>query len=221
MKDLTYLLNDDWGSPTKASYQSPCQNIENLSYEYSEKVGFDSREQSRFMVLVHFPNRKYRQITHVQEYDVESMMGNIGGYIGLFLGYSLLQFPDFLRKVYKRNTSKNQITHSSKVAEKKNEIRKLIERKRSLILNDTSSCSSCSKLEEVNKQLETLTNCLTELEVGVREIRETIKTASKQHSNEFISNNTVRKVKITEWNNSVVKVRYQERKAATKIEDTI
>ena len=52
--------------------------------------------ESRFMVIVHFPNLKYRQIEHVQEYDVESLVGNIGGYIGLFLGYSLINFPRFI-----------------------------------------------------------------------------------------------------------------------------
>ena len=54
------------GSPKKDRYLPPCQNIENLSYDYSEKRGIDSELESRFMVLVHFPNRKYRQITHVQ-----------------------------------------------------------------------------------------------------------------------------------------------------------
>ena len=218
MKELTYLLNDDWGSPTKAKYQSPCQNIENLSYEYSEKVGLDSRSQSRFMVLVHFPNRKYRQITHVQEYDVESMMGNIGGYIGLFLGYSLLQFPQFLTTVYNRKKAQRQ-NISLSVTQEKKEIKRLIEIKRSLILDDTSSCPSCSKFEEVQKQLETLTNCLNELESGVNEIRENIKHSKR--SKAVVSNNTVRKVKITEWNNSVVKVRYHGCKATTKNEDTL
>ena len=220
MKELTYLLNDDWGSPTKASYQSPCQNIENLSYEYSEKVGFDSRPQSRFMVLVHFPNRKYRQITHVQEYDVESMMGNIGGYIGLFLGYSLLQFPQFLQTLYSRNKRKRQVIHSTKSVQEKKEIKKLREMKKSLISNDSSSCSSCTKLEEFHKQLETLTNCLNELESGVKEIRESI-LHSRNNSKEFISNSTIKKVKITEWNNSVFKVRYQECKVPSNCENKI
>ena len=66
------------GVSKKKRYLPPCQNIENLSYDYSEKRGIDSEAESRFMVLVHFPNRKYRQITHVQEYDIENMLGNIG-----------------------------------------------------------------------------------------------------------------------------------------------
>ena len=79
MQRLTDLLFDDWRSPKKATYPLPCQAIEILNYDYSEKSGIDSRSESRFMVMVHFPNLKYRQITHVQEYDIESMVGNILG----------------------------------------------------------------------------------------------------------------------------------------------
>ena len=30
--------------------------------------------------------------------DLQELIGNIGGYIGLLLGYSILQIPDFLRE---------------------------------------------------------------------------------------------------------------------------
>ena len=59
MRQLTDLLNDDWGSPKKGTYPAPCQGIENLSYDYSEKSGIDSGPEPRFMVLVHF------LITHI------------------------------------------------------------------------------------------------------------------------------------------------------------
>ena len=96
MRHLMNLYNDDWWAPKKGEYPLPCQTVENLSYEYTENSGHDARNQSRFMVLVHYPNLKYRQITHVQEYDVENLFGNIGGYIGLFLGYSVINFPRFV-----------------------------------------------------------------------------------------------------------------------------
>ena len=79
MQRLTDLLYDDWRSPKKGTHPLPCQAIENLNYDYTEKSGIDSRSESRFMVMVHFPNRKYKQITHVQEYDIARLVGNIGG----------------------------------------------------------------------------------------------------------------------------------------------
>ena len=38
--------------------------------------------------------------------DFNALIGTIGGYIGLFLGYSILQIPDFLNQMAK-NISKN------------------------------------------------------------------------------------------------------------------
>ena len=96
MRYFMHLYYDDWLTPKKGNYPLPCQSIESLTYDYSETKGVDKSQESRFMVIVHFPNLKYRQIEHVQEYDFESLVGNIGGYIGLFLGYSLINFPRFI-----------------------------------------------------------------------------------------------------------------------------
>ena len=32
--------------------------------------------------------------------DIQALVGNIGGYIGLFLGYSILQIPDFIVLIF-------------------------------------------------------------------------------------------------------------------------
>ena len=100
MRYFMHLYYDDWWTPKKGNYPLPCQSIESLTYDYSETKGVDNNEQSRFMVIVHFPNLKYRQIAHVQEYDVESLVGNIGGYIGLFLGYALVKFPRLIEIIF-------------------------------------------------------------------------------------------------------------------------
>ena len=43
----------------------------------------------------------YKLITQVPAYDMELLIGNIGGYIGLFLGYSILCIPGSVSKVRK------------------------------------------------------------------------------------------------------------------------
>jgi hypothetical protein len=40
------------------------------------------------------------EIEHVCEYSIESFVGNAGGYVGLFLGYTLLQLPGFVSAAY-------------------------------------------------------------------------------------------------------------------------
>ena len=207
MSRLADLLNDDWGSPKKGTYPSPCQNIENLSYDYSEKSGADSRREPRFMVLVHFPNRKYRQITHVQEYDIESMVGNIGGYIGLFLGYSLLHFPQFLMRLWKTRTTNETESQRPKTKLIKHvpvtsEMPKFNEANRPI--SNGIRCTSCSNLEDVSKQFSELTKRMNDLDLSMTEIRENI-NGSKMYSSE---KNCLKKVKVIEWSNSVCKASY-------------
>ena len=94
--DLWY---DDWWSPKKGDYPLPCQSIESLTYDYTETKGISHHNPSRFMVLVHFPNLKYRQIAHVQEYDIESLVGEIGGTFSMFLGFCGLNVIRYMAKI--------------------------------------------------------------------------------------------------------------------------
>ena len=218
MRQLTDLLHDDWGSPKKGTYPSPCQVIENLTYDYSEKSGVDSRAKSRFMVLVHFPNQKYREITHVQEYDVESMVGNIGGYIGLFLGYTLLHFPRFMLSVfaYIKNKFFPRISHirRNKVSTKPLE-RKMshnIKEKHTLCFD---SCNSNNDiiLVDVEGQLTALKERIVEVERQVSVIQERRQGRFSKSSNRVLrsagscscacSSSSLYKVRVKEWNNSV------------------
>ena len=197
-------MNDDWGSPKKGKYPSPCQNIENLSYDYSEKSGIDSRRDARLMVLVHFPNRKFRQITHVQEYDIESMVGNIGGYIGLFLGYSFLHFPQFLMGLWQKN--RNSIIPKTKVVKKvsKNSDQQTSNEANGQIVNEGVRCISCAKLKDINQQFFVISERMKKLETNVRDVREDLKSSKPT----TLDTTLIKKVRVTEWNNSVSKANY-------------
>ena len=57
----------------------------------------------------------FKQIKEKRDYEIQDMFGDIGGYIGLFLGYALLNIPGFfltLSKLFKR-TNKNDIGNIS------------------------------------------------------------------------------------------------------------
>ena len=43
-----------------------------------------------------YPSQEYKEIEQVRAYDVQSLVGNVGGYMGLFLGYAILHFPKLL-----------------------------------------------------------------------------------------------------------------------------
>lgn len=43
-----------------------------------------------------FKNPYYKEIKHVQSFNIESYIGNVGGYVGLFLGCAIWEAPDFM-----------------------------------------------------------------------------------------------------------------------------
>jgi hypothetical protein len=77
---------------------NPCRVIRNV--RYSSKIVTGTRYKEKvFSVAVRFPEY-YMEIEHVREYSIESLVGNAGGYLGLFLGYALLQLPGFVSEAY-------------------------------------------------------------------------------------------------------------------------
>ena len=67
----------------KNYYPEPCQEISNIMYNF-QKMPIISNE-SVFSVAVLYPD-KMKVVTQQQKVDVQVLIGNIGGYIGLFLG---------------------------------------------------------------------------------------------------------------------------------------
>ena len=214
-----HLYYDDWWTPKKGNYPLPCQSIESLTYDYSETKGVDRSQQSRFMVMVHFPNLKYRQIEHVQEYDFESLVGNIGGYIGLFLGYSLINFPRFIISLLGIFRKKLVPT-----------IRKKNDQKNSSVSHTQSPCINPIESSEennvdsvtihnqtkINTPILDLKNVRNELIAVVRKIDgEVAFQTSPNGSTDYFSDersitprSPIRKVRITEWNNQTQTPRY-------------
>ena len=220
-----HLYYDDWWTPKKGNYPLPCQSIESLTYDYSETKGVDKNQESRFMVIVHFPNLKYRQIEHVQEYDVESLVGNIGGYIGLFLGYSLINFPrfiisllDIIRKklvpIMQKNkrekrTQKSSLNHTQSPcinpieASEVNNI-------------DSVTLHNHNNTKVNNTPILDLKNVRNDLIAVVKKIDGEVSfQTSPNGSTDYFSDersitprSPIRKVRITEWNNQAQTPRY-------------
>ena len=84
---------------------------------------------STFTIRVSHRQTTFREIKHVCAYDVESLYGDIGGYMGLLLGYSILNLPSMILFCYgsirkrildlkplrsnKNNERRNEIGYSS------------------------------------------------------------------------------------------------------------
>ena len=105
------ILQFKWPTyETLQNFPSPCQVIEKLQYDYEE---YDDKYptnlgnvSSWFGISLFFPEPSYKEIKQVQAYDLESFVGNTGGYIGLFLGYALLSLPAFIATLYRTITKR-------------------------------------------------------------------------------------------------------------------
>ena len=94
-------------------FEQPCQTAEKIVFEYQEmdlthvstnteyfrETGLDDYnnflENGSFIISIQTLSNRFKVIQHVQKYDLQSLIGNSGGYIGLFLGK--LNCNQFLR----------------------------------------------------------------------------------------------------------------------------
>ena len=83
------VIFHEWGQ--QSTYvKVPCQEMPYIDYKHtSMEFNLDY-----YLIMFYYP-RKAKYITQSREIDGHSLIGNIGGYIGLFLGKFLLLFGIF------------------------------------------------------------------------------------------------------------------------------
>ena len=47
-------------------------------------------------IRFHYSEKTYEEIQYVKAINFESWLSNVGGFVGIFLGYSMMQIPEFL-----------------------------------------------------------------------------------------------------------------------------
>lgn len=62
-----------------------------MRYE-TKLVASPGNPMNLFSIIIQYPEH-YMEIKHVKEYTWQDLIGNVGGNLGLFLGYSLLHLP--------------------------------------------------------------------------------------------------------------------------------
>ena len=51
-------------------------------------------------ISIMFTSQLYKEIVHGRDYDLDGVIGNGGGYVGLFLGFAIWQIPDICFNVF-------------------------------------------------------------------------------------------------------------------------
>ena len=74
------------------SYYSPCTKMEILSKYDQVRSQINEDPQISFL----YEEADYEELKNAKSFDFTSFVSGVGGFIGIFLGYSLLQIPDLL-----------------------------------------------------------------------------------------------------------------------------
>ena len=99
--DQIYRLTKD------KNYLDPCLDIEKIQIDYVEEnipsVEGKSGEDDEGWFILEFVvlTNKFKEIKQVRKYSVQSLVGNLGGYIGLCLGYALMNLPSIILEIWK------------------------------------------------------------------------------------------------------------------------
>ena len=75
-------------------YYDYYENNDSLSDSNLKKTNY-------FKIVIEFDDSTFMEIRHVRAFDIESLIGNSGGYLGLFTGYALMQVPSLINLISK------------------------------------------------------------------------------------------------------------------------
>ena len=77
----------------------PCNQLKTIVFQTQDipMVKEDINVHSNHTMFIIFKGTTYKEILHIRSFDIESLVGNMGGYIGLFLGFAIWQVPDGIK----------------------------------------------------------------------------------------------------------------------------
>ena len=84
-------------------YEGPCRQVEKIMYfydEYEDSFLTSDEIEKGYEIVLNFQGNTFMEIEQVRAYDIQSLIGNGGGYIGVFLGVAVIQLPTLLYKIY-------------------------------------------------------------------------------------------------------------------------
>ena len=67
--------------------------------DYHESDEIYSGKPGKLFIKIRYPDHTYHEIKYVQKVSLDSFWASTGGFIGMFLGYSVLQLPHFFSEM--------------------------------------------------------------------------------------------------------------------------
>ena len=79
-----------------ATYDPPCVSM--VDWSTVNRDGQNHGDDLRLEFV--YMSTEYKEITNTQSFGFESFVSGLGGFVGIFLGYSILQLPELLESVF-------------------------------------------------------------------------------------------------------------------------
>ena len=83
------------------NFTPPCRSITNFPYSFQEIDEDENRVPEHFGISITSADTTFKNVEQIREYSFQSLVGNVGGYLGLILGYSAIHLPFAVFKLYK------------------------------------------------------------------------------------------------------------------------
>ena len=82
-----------------ANYTAPCINMYNaVAWKWNARQ--DKSSSNNTLIKFLYQDKYYEEIQYTKAFDVEGFISNLGGFVGIFLGYSLMQLPGILGRYH-------------------------------------------------------------------------------------------------------------------------
>ena len=78
-------------------WNTPCTEIRKVYLDYEETEERKSNGPDQTRIVLYFESDSFKEIRQIRAYPMMSLFGNVGGFVGLILGYALVQCPTFVQ----------------------------------------------------------------------------------------------------------------------------
>ena len=94
-------------------YKPPCDEMSAVTNFYQRHLKEGKKGSKQLDITVYYLKHYFQEITNREAFGFEAFWSSVGGFIGIFLGYSLMQLPDIVSKgvafIFTRLTNRSLI----------------------------------------------------------------------------------------------------------------
>ena len=78
----------------------PCKSMTHINVEYLDSEAWNTKPENSLYFSIFFRENSYKEVKQVRAYEGKDLFGDVGGINGFWLGYALVQLPNFLSTIF-------------------------------------------------------------------------------------------------------------------------